>query len=246
MRDSLLRLVALGLSLAACAQTGAPPPPAHPELASAHVAPTTATAQAPLVYHVPVEGLPALGEPTALVTIVAFTDYECSYCRQAEATIAHLRARYGRDLRVVVAAHPMPKHPNARPAALAALAAADQGHFEGMHTRLFAGELDEGSIAHAASAEGLQPSRFAADRMGSAVAALGRAEQIGKELGVPGTPAFFINGRMIVGPQPIGTFESVIEERLTAARKLLAAGVAPQDVYTKTIADGLRHVDEAC
>jgi len=255
MRSTPLRLLVLGLALAACATTGGAPaggaelasaPAAAPAGAAAPGSAAPPAAASPFVYHVPVDGLPALGNDAALITIVAFTDYECSYCKQAEATIAQLRAHYGSDLRVVVAEHPMPMHANARPAALAALAAAEQGHFAGMHARLFEGSLDAASIDHAAAAEGLHPSRFATDRAGRATLALGRAEELGKALGVPGTPAFFINGRMIVGPQPIATFEGVIEERLAVARRLVAAGVAPKDVYAKMIADGLRHIDEAC
>jgi protein-disulfide isomerase len=192
--------------------------------------------------------LPAIGDAKALVTIVEFTEYACSYCQKAEKTIALLRARYGAGLRVVVAEHTLPSHANGRASALAALAAAGQGHFTGMHERLFSlsGALDDASIAQAAREEGLEMSRFDADRAGDAVAALERSERLASDLGVRGTPSFFINGRMVVGDQPLATFEEVIEERLAAARRLVAAGVHPEEVYSRTVGAGLTSIVEEC
>jgi len=36
----------------------------------------------------------------------------------------------------------------------------------------------------------------------------------GKKLGVTATPAFFINGRLIVGAQPLESFARIIDEEL--------------------------------
>jgi protein-disulfide isomerase len=243
-RAVIVSLAAIGLCAPACAR-GATPVEPSTEVAATQPAPAGAAAVDP-IFSVPIDGLPVLGEPNALVTIVEFTDYECDYCRQAEATITQLRSHYGAEVRVIVAEHPMPIHTKARPAALAALAAAAQGHLEGMHGRLFAGQLDEASIQQAAKAEGLTLARFDADRNGEAVAALDHAEQIAKALGVPGTPAFFINGRKLVGALPLADFEQVIDERLAAARQLVAAGVRRDEIYAKTVSGGLPRIVEGC
>ena len=242
MQSIFVPFVALSLCVSACAggRTGAA---AAPQVAAADS--TFASVPEP-IFRVPVEGLPSIGNRSALVTMVLFTDYECAFCRRAESTIAQLRARYGADLRVVVAEHPMPMHANGRPAALAALAADDQGHFESMHARLFAGPLDEASIQQAAKAEGLDLARFDADRRGEAVDALERAEKIGKTLNVSGTPMSFINGRKVAGAVPVEEFEAIIDERLAAARKLVASGVHPEDVYQKTVEGGLATNPEDC
>ncbi len=58
-----------------------------------NVAAAGGAGRAPDVYRVPIAGLPSIGNPDALVTIVEFTDYECPYCQRAEQTIARLRAR---------------------------------------------------------------------------------------------------------------------------------------------------------
>jgi protein-disulfide isomerase len=208
-------------------------------------APHGAAAKEP-IYDVPVDGLPSLGDEGALVTIVQFTDYECVYCGYAEPTLAQLRIKYGDDLRVVVAERPMPFHHRARPAALAALAADRQGHFDTLHARLFRGSLDDEAIRRAAEDDGLDMARFATDLGEPAVAALARAEQVGSDLGVPGTPAFFINGRMLVGPHPYETFAAIVEERMAVARRLVASGVHRQDVYRTTVGGGLHKVVEGC
>jgi protein-disulfide isomerase len=249
MRTFIPAALVLAFCLCACARDNAGDPgsaPGLPEVAPARVAPAGAPAPAPaqqsVVYRVPVDGLPAIGDANALVTVVAFTDYQCPYCQRAEGTISQLQARYPGVLRVVVAERPLPMHPRARPAALAALAAAEQDDLEGMRARLFAGPLDDASIEQAAKDEGLRISRFDADRDGDAVGVLARSELLADQLGVHGTPTFFVNGRRVVGAQPLETFEAVVDERLASARALVAGGTRTRDVYAQTIAAGLDHV----
>src|SRR5579863_6585073 len=58
------------------------------------------------LYRVPVDDdLPSMGDARAPVTIVAFVDYECPYCRRAEVTIDKLRASYGSEVRLVAVEH---------------------------------------------------------------------------------------------------------------------------------------------
>jgi protein-disulfide isomerase len=243
MRNAIVLGLGLALTSSGCshATAGSDPSPSlsAPIAANTAGAPAAAAA-APVdaIYRVPVDGLPSLGNPQALVTIVAFTDYQCPFCKRADATITQLRAAYGDQVRIVVAEKPLPMHDRARPAALAALAASAQGAFEKMHARLFAGALDDASITAAATDLGLDLPRFEADRAGSAVAALAQAGALADKLGVRGTPSFFINGRRLVGAQPIEAFRAILDERLTAARALVATGVRPEDVYARTTAGG--------
>ncbi|GAC1352041.1 MAG: hypothetical protein NVSMB1_10980 [Polyangiales bacterium] len=197
------------------------------------------------LYRVPIEDLPSFGGPNAPVTVVVFTDYQCPFCRRADDTIAKLRAEYPDDLRVVVAVRPLPMHNRARPAALAALAAAQQGRFEQMHARLFgdADSLDDASIVRIAKEVGLDIARFKTDWTGAAIdAQLARAEALADRLGVAGTPTFFSNGQRVSGAPPIATFRRVIEERRTAARALMTSGVKPSRVYEASIASGAERV----
>ena len=236
--------VAAGLSLCLGCSHAASDPSAEPVPTVVPNAELPAGAPAAKTYRVPLDGLPSIGDSHALVTIVAFSDYQCPYSRRAEATLSQLLQSYGRQLRLVVAERPLPMHDRARPAAVAALAASSQGAFDRMRARLFAGPLDDRAIALAANDLGLDEGRFDADRAGPAAEALARSEALAERLGVRGTPTFFINGRHVVGAQPIEDLRSVIDERLVAARALVAGGVRPEDVYAHAIAGGAERVEE--
>ncbi|HEY8087137.1 MAG TPA: thioredoxin domain-containing protein [Polyangiaceae bacterium] len=230
---SLVVLSVLALAMSACSHavgTSNGPDPAPPAVAAQDAVP---------VYRVPVDGLPSIGKADALVTIVEFTDYQCPFCQKAEHTMVRLRATYGDSLRIVVAERPLPFHEHARPAALAALAASSQGKFEAMHERLFAlgRELDDTAIASAALDSGVT--------LGAGVddGSLARSEQLADRLGVHGTPTFFVGGRLVTGAQPYETFRDVVEERLAAARALVARGTAPGDVYATLVSAGRDHLD---
>ncbi len=244
MRNAIVLGLGLAFTSSGCSHATAttdPPAPAASAVIAANTAPAPALAEP--TYRVPVDGLPSIGDARAPVTIVAFTDYQCPFCRRADATITQLRASYGNQVRVVIAEKPLPMHDRARPAAIAALAAASQGSFDAMHARLFAGPLDDAAIAAAAKDIGLDVDRFDSDRAGTAAAALARSEALADRLGVRGTPSFFINGRHVVGAQPIETFRAVIDERLASARALTATGVRAEDVYARAIAGGLEKVE---
>jgi protein-disulfide isomerase len=101
-------------------------------------------------------------------------------------------------------------------AAVAARAAQAQGRFWDYHDLLydsqFSGYSDENLIALARKA-GLDTQRFESDYENSRYERLVRADfQKGLNLGVNGTPTFFINGKMLVGLQPVGVFEDAIED----------------------------------
>ena len=101
-------------------------------------------------------------------------------------------------------------------AAVAARAAQAQGKFWEYHDLLYreqaAGYSDENLMALARRA-GLDTQRFESDYSSGRYERLVHADfQKGLNLGVNGTPTFFVNGRMLVGLQPVGVFENVIED----------------------------------
>ncbi|HEX8791717.1 MAG TPA: thioredoxin domain-containing protein [Polyangiaceae bacterium] len=240
--------LALAASVTECNRDAGPdvggPAPA-PIPAPAGATPQKAPPAAP-IYRVPLdEDLPSIGDSRALVTVAAFLDYECPYCRKSQRTLEQLLASYPRDLRIVVVEHPLPMHTHARAAALASLAAAAQGRFEALHPLLLEGTLDDAAIEAAAGAAGLDLGRFDGDRASPETsAALDHALQLASQIGVLGTPTFFVNGRRIVGAQPYDVFRQVVDERLAAARQLVASGVRPSRVYEQTIAAGLPSVTD--
>ncbi len=225
----------------------------HESGSSAASAPrlTSAVQPAQPVYDVPVDGLPILGKATAPVTLVEFADYECPFCQRGEGTMKQLRAKYGDQVRFAFAVHPLPFHPQARPAALAVLAADHQGKFAPMHEALLqraTGDdgkpLTDAEIEAAAREAGLSLDTLAADEQ-AAQPVLARADALASRLNVRGTPTVFVNGKVIVGAMPLSTYEQLIDSELAAARALIASGVRPEDVYNRTIANGAATVAES-
>ena len=101
-------------------------------------------------------------------------------------------------------------------AAVAARAAQAQGRFWEYHDLLydsqFSGYSDENLVALARKA-GLDTQQFENDYENARYEKAVRADfQKGLNLGVNGTPTFFINGKMLVGLQPVGVFEDAIED----------------------------------
>jgi protein-disulfide isomerase len=174
---------------------------------------------------VPIDGLPAYGDPRAFVTVVAFVDYECPYCARAENTIETLRDEYGDKLRLVVAMNPLPMHDHAAIAARAFLAAEAQGKGEAMHKKLFSFTADkkpltDATITQAARDVGLDLDAFDRARSGGPVSQeLAKHEALATKLGVHGTPTFFVNGRRFVGAQPIDKFRTVMDDEAVKGAK---------------------------
>lgn len=183
--------------------------------------------------HVPEIGIggdPMLGDPAAPVTIVEFIDYECPYCQGfAKDTFPQLKAHYidtGR-VRYVSRDFPLAKHSRARPAAIAAACARDQGRFWEMHHALLAanGAPGEALIAREATELGLDSGKFAACRADPAQAARLDADfAAARVLGVNGTPTFLVGtsagaiarGRLLQGDEDYAAFEKILAGYLSA------------------------------
>jgi protein-disulfide isomerase len=171
---------------------------------------------------VPAGDAPMLGPANALVTVIVFAEFQCPFCGRVQPVLAELRKRHPEDLRIVFRHLPLAFHKHARTAAKAAVAADRQGKFWRMHDFLFGlkGEPDERAVALAAKRLKLDKRRFERDRTSPSVeAVITEDERIAKMFGVNGTPSFFINGRRLVGAQPIESFETVVAEELAKARK---------------------------
>ncbi len=197
------------------------------------------------VWRVPVDAkAPVRGAATALVTIVEFGDFQCPYCKRADATIKALRAAYGNDLRVVWRNEPLPFHKRAEPAAELALEArAEKGDagFWAAHDKLFdtSPKLEDADLDAIATALKLNLAKVhAAIAKHKYQKVIDDDVDIADDFQASGTPHFFINGRRLVGAQPIEKFKAIIDEELPKARALVAAGTKPEDVYAGLTKDG--------
>lgn len=156
-----------------------------------------------------------LGNPNGKVTLVEFTDFACTYCRQSVKALEGLIAR-NPDLRVVVRELPIIA-PESAPAARMALAAAAQGKYPAYHKAMFEGARPSNASIDAAA--GLAGVDLAAARTFAARSdvedELKRNLDMARQLGVNGTPAWVVGERMIHGAVPAGDLQSAID----AARK---------------------------
>jgi protein-disulfide isomerase len=164
-------------------------------------------------------GSPVRGPATAPVTIVGFSDLQCSFCARANATVEQALAKYPGRVRWVFKHFPLESHTDAPLAHRAALAADRQGRFWEMHDAIFAKQRTmkrEDLLAHAAALK-LDLARFTADLDSSTFTALiDRDMKEGAKVGVEGTPTFFVNGQAVVGAQPLERFVAVIDKALAA------------------------------
>ncbi|MBN1610882.1 MAG: thioredoxin domain-containing protein [Polyangiaceae bacterium] len=196
------------------------------------------------IWRIPADGAPFRGAPDALVTMVEFSEFECPFCAMAEKTLAELLRRHPGQLRVVF--RHLPFHEHAEPAAQLAIEAraqrGDRAFFQ-VAERLFAEQhhLDRDTLLRIAREAGLDLRRTqAALDQHKHRAVIEADEALADELDVQATPQFFINGRRLVGAQPIDRFEEVIAESQALAERLVAErGIAPKRVYA-TIMESAR------
>lgn len=156
-----------------------------------------------------------LGNPDGKVTLVEFTDFACTYCRQSVKALEGLIAK-NPDLRVVIRELPIIA-PESGPAARMALAAAAQGKYPAYHKLMFEGPRpSEESINAAAGAAGLDLAAARSFGASSGVEEeLKRNLEVARQLGVNGTPAWVIGDRIISGAVPAADLQTAID----AARK---------------------------
>jgi RNA polymerase sigma factor (sigma-70 family) len=186
-------------------------------------------------YQVPLGAGPMKGPATAKVTILAFMDYQAPFCLRASRTMESLLAAHPGEVRYQVIHRPLPFHTQATYASKAAFAAGQQGKFWEMHATLLENQeaLEPVAIEGYAKKLGLDLARFRADVVGPTVAnQADREEANAQSVNITGVPMVFLNGRLIVGAQPLPVFEQALVEELAHADAVLKAGVRPADLYT--------------
>lgn len=196
------------------------------------------------VWAVPIGASPTRGPPTALVTIVEFSDFACPYCQRAERTLAEVEQRYPGELRFVFKHHPLAMHPRSLPAAMLAIEAQRQRGEPGFWdaaARLWASApaLEDADLERIAGALGLDLGVTQRAILTRAHLAITDADtNLAEDLGARGTPNFFVNGRHVSGAQPAATFAAVIDQSLVEARALVADGVPRARVYDELVKRG--------
>ncbi len=172
--------------------------------------------------HVSAANSPSKGSSSAPIELIEFSDFQCPYCLRADPTVRQVLDTYGNRIRFVYRHYPLPNHPFARPAAEAAACAGEQGQFWQYHDVLFANpsKLSDGDLKQHAAGLGLNTGQFnSCVDTHKLKAEIDADLKAGENAGVNGTPAFFINGRMLSGAQPFEAFKKIIDEELTLKGK---------------------------
>ncbi|OGQ96632.1 MAG: hypothetical protein A2521_08250 [Deltaproteobacteria bacterium RIFOXYD12_FULL_57_12] len=165
-------------------------------------------------------GAPFMGPAEAPVEIVLFSDFQCPACSTVPPLMDQVLELYPRQVRLVFKNFPLIIHPFARTAAMAALAAAEQGKFWAFHDQLFriSAALDNDKIGQIAANLKLDVKRFRADIAGPVLRQkLEQDLNDGREAGVDGTPSIFVNGRRL-NDRSLPALRQMVDEELAKKR----------------------------
>ena len=169
-------------------------------------------------YDVPSDGFYATGPEDAPITIIEFSDYQCPFCRRWHQEVYQsLLAAYPGKIKLVYRHLPLTSiHPDAFPAAEAAMCAGEQNAYWQYHEKLFASELLGTEVYKQYAQElGLDMTTFEACITDHKYQqAIQEDSDFAVNLGVRSTPTFFVNGLAIVGAQPLEVFKQVIDKEL--------------------------------
>ena len=160
---------------------------------------------------------PFLGSENAPITIVEFSDYQCPYCSKfEETTFLDLKSKYIDTglIRLVFRDFPLTSiHQYAQKSAEASECADEQGKFWEYHSVLFNNQnaLTLADLKKYAVDLKLDATKFdACLDSGKYEDEVQKDMQDGISYGVAGTPAFFVNGKILEGAQPLSEFERLI------------------------------------
>ena len=198
-KDILAKLEALSADVKA--RPAAPAAPGQPD--------------ANKIYTLAVGNSPVKGPKDAKVKIVEFSDYQCPFCSQADTLVMQVMAA-NPDVAFVYKQFPLTSiHPNALPAAKAALAAGKQGKYWEMHEILFKNQraLGADQLKEYAKQAGVPDmAKWEKDMNSPEV-----ADQINGEMReaqaaeVRGTPTIFVNGKRVQN-RSVDGFKQLIDE----------------------------------
>lgn len=171
------------------------------------------------VFKVEVGDAPVKGNPSAKVTIVEYSDFQCPFCSKAATTVNEIAKKYGNKVQIAFKHYPLPFHAQAKIASQASMCAYEQKKeaFWTMHDKMFADQskLDQDSLINTAKAAGLKVEDFKNCLTSQKyVPFIEKNVAEGQQLGVKSTPTFFINGKLLAGALPVEAFSEVIDEEL--------------------------------
>ncbi len=166
------------------------------------------------------------GNKDATVTLIEYLDFECEACGAYYPLMKQLSEEFKTDVRFVNRYFPLPGHKNGMNAALAVEAASKQGKYWEMHNLLFENQKTWGEkqVSTPAVFEGyakqlgLNLEQFKKDVSSKEVKdRVERDKSSGQQLGVSGTPSFFLEGEKLQNPRTIDDFKTLLKAAILKA-----------------------------
>lgn len=154
------------------------------------------------VHDIEIGNSPVRGNKDAPVTLVEFTDFQCPYCSRFHSFSVDLLKAYPNQLKFVLKNYPLPFHQEAKPAAKAVLAAKEQGKYWEMVDAILQdnSNLNAAKYEELAKSIGLNVDKFRKDlkdKDAQFEKVLQADGELAAKISVRGTPAFYLNGRMM-------------------------------------------------
>lgn len=162
---------------------------------------------------------PRVGNDDAPIRLVEFFDYQCPHCAAFAPVLEAVAAAHEGRVVEYFMMFPLEKHKDSKSAAMAALAAHQQGKFKEMHRLLFerSPQHSKDAVLGYARELGLDVVKFEADYNAAATHVAGDLGQ-GDAVGVQATPTLFFNDRKYEGPMHPKYISMWIEEELAVNR----------------------------
>lgn len=156
------------------------------------------------------------GNPEGDVTVVAFLDYQCGYCRRAHPDVAELVASDG-GVRLIVKEFPIlgPASEQAARAAISTLISAGPEAYAALNDRLLRleGQLTDARIDATLAEVGVDPAAVRAGMDDPEVTRRIEATRtLAQTLEIQGTPSFVFEDRMLRGYAPLAAMQALLAE----------------------------------
>lgn len=166
-----------------------------------------------------------MGKATATVWMIEVSDFQCPFCKTFhDSTYPAIKKDYvdTGKIRLAYLNLPLPMHPNAQPAAHAAMCASLQGKFWEAHDRIFDSQDKWKGLADARAfldsvvvAAGADRAKLTACTESKRLAPLIQADMDrSAQAGAQSTPMFFVGNHKILGAAPIAAFRAAIDSAL--------------------------------
>src|SRR6266581_3268001 len=153
-----------------------------------------------IVYKIDTGHNPLRGPKDAPVTIVEFSDFQCPYCAGLQSTLDQVLKAFPKEVNLVYKQFPLNIHQYARQAAVASMAAHQQGKFWQLHDKMFQNftAISEENIKKWAKEVGLNMGDFEKSMQSGALETMVQKDLAdGAAARVLGTPTLFINGKRV-------------------------------------------------